>query len=285
MILKIHSSYPDSKDPQFECLPASTLECSFELCSVSRICFQMLDETLPCPCLSILRVTGIAQLLRWVFLRAQRCLRCRIHGAWFCHHQVHGFRLRHGRALFRSTILSSLRHDVLLSVWKKWLRENINGFIMFKKRRRWFHSSRVKLPLVKMYRSWFLVSTYLIWLFGSKFLLSNNQSTATLWVHDTCLTVGLLPSINILITASLSSNMHNWDLPWDECSFAGTLSTFNISVSLVLYISRVLRLTSLSRICFHMLDEYCSWNTVLLSQHPIDRVQVIHPFAIQHPTK
>ena len=39
--------------------------------------------------------------------------------------------------------------------------------------------------------------------------LSNNQSRATLWVLDTCLIVGILPLMIILITASLSSNTYN----------------------------------------------------------------------------
>ena len=38
----------------------------------------------------------------------------------------------------------------------------------------------------------------------SKLILSNNQSRATLWVLDTCLIVGLLPFVIILITASLN---------------------------------------------------------------------------------
>ena len=45
----------------------------------------------------------------------------------------------------------------------------------------------------------------------SKLILSNGQSSATLWVRDTCLIVGLLPLMIILITASLSSEkMHSW---------------------------------------------------------------------------
>ena len=40
---------------------------------------------------------------------------------------------------------------------------------------------------------------------GSKLILSNNQSRATFWVLETCLIVGLLPFMIILITASLSS--------------------------------------------------------------------------------
>ena len=39
---------------------------------------------------------------------------------------------------------------------------------------------------------------------------SDEQTTgATLWVRETCLIVGLLPFIIILITASLSSNTYN----------------------------------------------------------------------------
>ena len=48
-----------------------------------------------------------------------------------------------------------------------------------------------KLPLVNMSASWFLVSTYLIWILGSKLILSNNQSSATLCVLDKCFIVGL----------------------------------------------------------------------------------------------
>ena len=42
-----------------------------------------------------------------------------------------------------------------------------------------------------------------------KIILSNNQSRATLWVLETCLIVGLLPFIIILMPASLSSNTYN----------------------------------------------------------------------------
>ena len=79
-------------------------------------------------------------------------------------------------------------------------------WLMSDKHKRWFHSTRVKFPLVSMSARWCLVSMYLIWILGSKLILSNNQSRATLWVPETCLIVGLLPFIIILITASLSSN-------------------------------------------------------------------------------
>ena len=65
---------------------------------------------------------------------------------------------------------------------RKWLQENIKKFTMLNTRRRWFHSSRVKLPSVNMSASWFIVSTYLILMLGSKLTLSHNQPGATLWV-------------------------------------------------------------------------------------------------------
>ena len=72
---------------------------------------------------------------------------------------------------------------------------------MLNKWRRLFHSSRVKIAFVNMSASWCWVSTYLIRIFGSRLILSNNQARATLWVLDTCLIVGLLPLMIILITA------------------------------------------------------------------------------------
>ena len=56
-------------------------------------------------------------------------------------------------------------------------------------------------PFVSLSASWFLVSTYLISIFRSKLVLPLNQSSATLLVRDTCLIVGLLPLMIILITA------------------------------------------------------------------------------------
>ena len=82
-------------------------------------------------------------------------------------------------------------------------------WLMLNKHKRWFHSSRVKFPIVRMSASWFLESMYLIWILGSKLILSNNQSRATLWVAEPCLIVGHLPFMIILITASLSSKGYN----------------------------------------------------------------------------
>ena len=56
-----------------------------------------------------------------------------------------------------------------------------------------------------MFASCCLVSMYLIWILGSRLILSINQSRATLWVLDTCLIVGLCRLVIILIKALLSS--------------------------------------------------------------------------------
>ena len=89
-----------------------------------------------------------------------------------------------------------------------------------------------KLPLVSMSAR----STYLMWIFGSKLILSNNQSSATLWDLDTCLIVGLRPLIIILMTASLSSKRCKWDSPWEDCVLVGTWSTLdNCSTSRFLF--------------------------------------------------
>ena len=79
-----------------------------------------------------------------------------------------------------------------------------------------------------MSASWFLVSMYLIWILGSRLIRSNNQSSATLWVLETCLIVGLLPLMIILITASLSSNTYNKASWCEDRTFEGTQSmSFN----------------------------------------------------------
>ena len=68
-------------------------------------------------------------------------------------------------------------------------------WLILNKLNKWVHSSRVKFTLVKMSASWFLISMYLIWILESRFIRSNNQSRATLWVLETCLVVGT-PSFN-----------------------------------------------------------------------------------------
>ena len=109
--------------------------------------------------------------------------------------------------------------------WLKWLQQNVEKFMIFNKRSKWFHSSLVNLPLVSMSASWFLVSTHLICILESKLILSNNKSNAALWVPVRCLIVRLLSLIIIFITTSSSWKMYSWDSPWEGCVFLGTWST------------------------------------------------------------
>ena len=63
----------------------------------------------------------------------------------------------------------------------------------------------------------------------SKLILSNNQSRATLWVLETCLIVGLLPFMIILITASSSSDTYNKASWREELTFEEIKSTLSRS--------------------------------------------------------
>ena len=71
---------------------------------------------------------------------------------------------------------------------------------------------------------------YLIRILESRLIRSNNQSRATLWALETCLIVGLLPLMIILITASLSSNTYNKASWWEELTFEGIKSTLSKSL-------------------------------------------------------
>ena len=56
----------------------------------------------------------------------------------------------------------------------KWLQEHIEELFVLNWPRRWFNSSRKKLLEVRLSAICFLVSTCLIWILGSKLILSNN---------------------------------------------------------------------------------------------------------------
>ena len=89
---------------------------------------------------------------------------------------------------------------VAFSTERKWLRENIERSIMLPKQRR-----------------------------------LHIQSNAALWVLGTCLIIGLLPLMIILITASLSSKVYSWALPWKLICVCGhiirILQLINVSVT------------------------------------------------------
>ena len=66
-----------------------------------------------------------------------------------------------------SAFLSWILFDMMVafSTERKWLRENIEKFMILFKQRRLHHLSRVKLPSVNKSARWvFFVSTYLIWI-------------------------------------------------------------------------------------------------------------------------
>ena len=115
---------------------------------------------------------------------------------------------------------------------------------------------------------------------------------ATLCVLETCLIVGLLSLMIILITASLSSRMYNWDSLWEECAFVVTWSTCDTWSTSRFPFCFGLEVRSLSgsRTQFpatglFLVIWYCSMIVALLSPHPISPKQVVRPFSIQHPTK
>ena len=107
---------------------------------------------------------------------------------------------------------------------------------------RWrlLHSSRVKFPFVNMSASWCLVSIYSMWIFGSKLILSNNESNATLWERDTCLIIGL-PVTIFLINASLSKKVNHCSWPTRLCVCGHIIDvnqfkTISFDVSLGLFV-------------------------------------------------
>ena len=160
--------------------------------------------------LSNLFATGLREPVRSEFelfaFECPRAVRCtRTHCCWrligsLRRQTHHMFRFRNHTFLFSKFCFLHLpfRHGFTVVNWTDMAaREHRKAHD--DKRRRWFHSPRVKQPFVIISSSWFLVSTHLIWISGSKLMMSNIQSSATLWVRDTCLIVGLRLVISILM--------------------------------------------------------------------------------------
>ena len=97
-------------------------------------------------------------------------------------------------------------------------------WLILNKWRSLFHSSRVKFPLLSTCLRVGVKLTDLN--LGSKSILSNNQSRATLRFRETCLIVGFRPLIIILITASLFSKAYNMALEPEFGVFDGMWSMF-----------------------------------------------------------
>ena len=172
----------------------------------------------------------------------------------------------------------------------KWLQENIEKLILLNKRRRWFQSSRGKLSLVNKSASWFWVSTYLIWIFGSKLILSNNQSSATLWVLDTCLIVGLLTFDNHVDDCFVVFKKCTTEVRWwvrnPQLTTAHPLAfSFQfVFWSCFYWWNGLLSRTSLLGLVYFVL-QCCVLIVTLQLPCPKDREQAVHPCAIQFPKK
>ena len=120
-----------------------------------------------------------------------------------------------------------------------------------------------------------------IWILGSKLILSNNQSRATLWVLDTCLIVGFLPFMIILITASLSSKMYNKASFWVEFTFEEIKSTFSRSSIFPWIFFRVGDFFGLT-----VLDHsHACFREELRRSDPINQAREYRPTLILHPKR
>ena len=116
-----------------------------------------------------------------------------------------------------------------------------------------------------MSASWCLVSMYFIWIFGTKLILSNNQSRATLWVRETCLFVGLLPLIIFLITASLSAKTNNIAL---ESEFFVLDGMWSMSVGMTL-------------VCLHWM-KLCMLDLTIADGSPVALSWVLQSCKVQN---
>ena len=147
--------------------------------SMPCICFQELPErshTSLCTCFHVSPSAefessyGFSGILEVSKSKVETCLTF----SWFLEikHVDLGFASASSSSLFLSWIIFDM--TFVFSIERKWLQDNIEKFMMFNKRRRLHISSRVKLPSVNMSASWFLKLTCLIWILGSKLILSNN---------------------------------------------------------------------------------------------------------------
>ena len=131
-------------------------------------------------------------------------------------------------------------------------------------------------------------SIYLIWILGSKLILLNNQSSATLWVLDTCLIVG-----------HFCPRWSFWSLPrylqgcttetrieenvglWWRSPHVTTDQHHGFPFVWILICD-----FAISFLLLHgLVIRYSSINVTLLSPRPINQQQKAHPSLNQPPTK
>ena len=155
---------------------------------------------------------------------------------------------------------------------KSGYKKNVVSFMIVQRCNKWCHSSRVKLPFVKMSASWFVDSTYLIWTVGSRLILSNNQSRANRWVRDTCLIVGLPPlMIYLYHSFVVFENVQLWQI--------------HILIQHLLNLGCALGLnTGFPCACLGWFLVFFGSFPALQWPNPTSQVQVNRPYANQHPT-
>ena len=105
-------------------------------------------------------------------------------------------RLRFGHhcSLFSCSFQNSLRYCFKAACRDESLRAaNVAEIVDVKQTEKIVPIITCEVPSVSMSANWYSVSMYLIWILGSKLILSTSQSCANLWVRETCLIIGLLP--------------------------------------------------------------------------------------------
>ena len=181
---------------------ASLENTSLDFCSCFASVSLPRDETRPCSN-SEFPVCWIAHILRTMHPRTQEV-------SW---HQINWPRLAIAEPLWKYFHeLSLTRHSAFCSRGRNGCRKT--------SRNSWSSTNEGdgpmhhvwKLPLVNMSTSWFLVSTYFIWIMRSKLFLSNNQSSATLW---TC-------ALNDHFDHYVTVFKYAQDSPWEEFAFVVT---------------------------------------------------------------
>ena len=133
-------------------------------------------------------------------------------------------------------------------------------WLMLHKRRKWFHSWRVKFPLVSMSASWFLVSMYLIWIFGVQIDSIEHpikRNSVGLGKMSHC---GTPPLITIILTiASFSSFTYHraswfedWTVEGKNQQYPNHWSLFEIA-----YVCKQCKVKTKFHLCFQRVFPFC----------------------------
>ena len=139
------------------------------------------------------------------------------------------------------------------------------------------------------------MSTYLIWILGSKVILSNSQPSATLWGLDTCFIVGLRLfhdhlDHSFVVFENVQLRLALRRLCWWVRNPHLTIDQHLVCSFQLVFWSWFCCLNDLlSRTSFlgpvHLVLQCCLLNVTLQLPRSKGREQEVHPLAIQHPEK